>query len=183
MKHYAKWMEVQKVHPQDDYALRTNYTRMLSSCPDLADVCLNDFLKCCNSVFILVDKIYGNTLGIIAIRQASIGELETEGLNYYCLDNQILYTVEAFHCDSNVSDEDCSKLINTAIADKNDGFIFYKPVCPTIKDRENFKDFVGFTEVNVVAKENRSTTYFIKSPAVYGEEAPDRVVEEVTELA
>lgn len=182
MKHYAKWLEVQKLHPQDNYTLKTNYTRMLSSCVDLADVCLNDFLKCCNSIFILVDKIYGNTLGIIAIRQASMNEIEAEGLNYYCLDNQILYKIEAFHCDSYVSDEDCSKLINTAITDKNDGFIFYKPVCPTIKDRENFKDFVGFTEVSINTGD-KATTYLIKSPAVYGEEAPDRVVEEITELA
>lgn len=182
MKHYAKWMEVQKIHPQDDYMLRINYTKMLSACPDLADVCLNDFLKCCNSVFILADKIYGNTLGIIAIRQASVEELKIAGLGYYCLDNQALYKIEAFHCDSNVSDEDCSKLINTAIADKNDGFIFYHPVCPTVKDRENFKDFVGFTET-IAVKDNKELNYFVKPPAVYGEASPERQIEEVTELA
>ena len=100
MKHYAKWLEVQKLHPQDNYTLKTNYTRMLSSCVDLADVCLNDFLKCCNSIFILVDKIYGNTLGIIAIRQASMNEIKAEGLNYYCLDNQILFRLHSSntHC-------------------------------------------------------------------------------------
>ena len=84
--------------------------------------------------------------------------------------------------ESNVSDEDCSKLINTAIADKNDGFIFYRPVCPTVKDRENFKDFVGFTETTVV-KDNKELNYFVKPPAVYGEASPERQIEEVTELA
>lgn len=182
MKHYAKWMEVQKVHPQDDYMLRVNYTRMLSSCPDLADVSLNEFLKCCNSVFILVDKVYGNTLGIIAIRQASVGEAEVEGLSYYCLDDKILYKIEAFHCDSNVSDEDYSKLINTAIADKNDGFIFYKPVCPTALAQDKFKYFAGFNTV-IIPRGMKENIYYIKSPAVYGEKSPERQIEEVTELA
>lgn len=183
MNHYAEWTEIQKVHPQDQYELKCIYSKMLGACPDLEYIALADFLKCCNSIYILVDKVYGNILGIIAIRLTDVEEATLEGLKYYCLDSKVLYKVEAFHCDGYVADNKFSELVNTAIADKNDGFIYYKPICPVAKEIEKLETFAGFREVFITASNGKTNTIYLKNPATYGESSPERQIEEVTELA
>lgn len=181
MKDYANWIEIQKVHPQDEYQLKCTYAKMIGICKDLSYLCLNDFLSCCNSIFIAVDKIYGATLGIIAIRRVSHSDIESLKLEEFCVADRSFYRIEALYCDSHVSIKDCITMINTAIVDKNDGFIFYKPNDTNILDNEEIRRLTYFDEISVHIDDG-SVSYYIKNPSPIANRE-DRVIKEGVELA
>ena len=162
MKYTGAWMRVDKVNPTSEYEIRTVYIKLLSSCKDLEHLSFHDFLSCRNDIFCLVDRIYGNITGILACRRSTMDELGIDKIDYHCQANDSVYKIEAFHCSDNVSDEDLANFLNTALVDKNDGFIYYKPSCPAIIYDSFKRQNIRFDRIDL----DDGSYYYIKKPTV-----------------
>lgn len=141
---------IHQLDPGNVPLLCQEYANFKNLCPNYDYINLNDFLKCRNSIYILSDDDsllgpnYHHMLGIIGIKLSTMDDIGAKYLNFYCKPDCKLYEIAFLHytyiyskinmLNEYISNTEClHKLIEEALADKNDGFTAYKTICPTGK--------------------------------------------------
>lgn len=169
-----------KVQPYDKRSLCMIFDMLKASCESHKFLQRKEFDECNNSIFVCAEfDIAGfatNILGMVGIRETTMEDIGVEKLKYYCKNNHKLYSMEFLHYSyhpvtpyppSHVSDVSIyKKLLGECLADKNDGFVVFRPHCPTGKTPDNHNVLIDFGfEIEDYNSLTETYTY-VKAPTV-----------------
>lgn len=95
---------------------------------------IDTFLECRDNVYMYADKCYEDMMypipdGIIACRRTTMEEIGVESLEFYCVPNFVLYSIEVFdviQCMGEDRKYIAEQLLKTVAVDKNEAFIAIK---------------------------------------------------------
>ena len=141
---------------------------------------LEDFVKCRKSIYIANKMDYSDEMvyGMIGVRKTTMEELGIDHLDYYCMPNHELYSIDFLY--SNLNGEKFTilgeyidenkmlvRLINEALSDKNDGFAALKMYAPTGKTPDIHDSLIeaGF-KINSYNPDTETYIY-TRSPRTY----------------
>lgn len=154
-------LQIIKANPSDDKLIYFLYGFLQSICADYKLLKFDDFSRCRNGIYIVVDLSHklNNIIALIGCRRLTMEEAQIKELEYYCQPNELMYEIEFLHYDNSCTSYNrpdyeksvISQLIKECAADKNDGFILYRPHCPS-NETCKFDDILannGFKQITV----------------------------------
>lgn len=123
-----------KIAPTNIDTLSHIYGLTISHIEDEMKITLNTFLQCRDNVYMYIDRCYENMTypipdGIIACRRTTIEEIDVDSLEFYCVPNGVIYSIEIFdliQCVGEYRKNIAKELLNAISIDKNDAFISIK---------------------------------------------------------
>lgn len=178
----SRMTKIVKVEPYKKDSLCMIYEMIKASCEDYKFLERRQFDECINSIYICTEyDTFGfatNIYGMVGVRETTMEDIGVEKLKYYCKKSHKIYSMEFLHYSyhgstpyppSYVSDESVyMKLLRESLADKNDGFVVFRPHCPTGRTPEYHKYLIEFGfEIEDYNSLTEQYTY-VKSPTVWG---------------
>lgn len=155
-----------------------------TSCSDYDFLDMDIFNQCKDSIYIALDTYrgtnpYNNINGIIGCRRINMEQAKIENLEYYCKPYQIVYSIEFLHYTKfhglvdvlgnyQSIDKTIGDMISECLADKNDAFTVYRPICPTGKTPEEHDALIkhGFYVDSYDPVKERFT--YVRRPKLHG---------------
>jgi len=150
---------IKRVPPESRIAMEGAEIMLKSSCYKHALLTKQEFVQCCNSIYVITDESYSSLLGVIACRRVYATEVDRFVLCHPQKYN-FIYQIEALHYDKDVSDEKKKELIETCLNDKQDALVILKGKCTNVINDEKFLESIGFS----LRRVSEDTFYYIRRP-------------------
>lgn len=125
---------ITRINRLDSVIMDTLFNFLKADCPQYNDLDREVFNECDIFVCTKYNDPIQNIKGIIGIRRTTMENINVHKIEYYCQPNGVLYSLEFMHVFDTYS-YDMQKaaltdMLCNAVADKNDGFVFFVPKCP-----------------------------------------------------
>ena len=150
---------IKKVPPESSIAMEGAELLLKSSCYKHALLTTQEFVKCCNSIYVITDESYGSMFGVIACRRIYANEVDKFVL-YHPQKYHTIYQIDALHYDKSTSDDIRRELIETCLNDKNDAMIILKAKCTNVVHDYKLLKSIGFEKRFVT----REAIYYVRPP-------------------
>ena len=126
--------DITRIDRLDPVVIDTLFDFLKADCPEYSYLDRETFNECDIFIYTGYNNPVKNIKGIIGIRRTTMENIKVHKLEYYCQPNGILYSLEFMHI-FGIYPYDfrrtvLTKMVEAAIADKNDGFTFFFPKCP-----------------------------------------------------
>ncbi|MCM1223418.1 MAG: hypothetical protein NC548_54115 [Lachnospiraceae bacterium] len=172
-----------QLDPHNTATLISEYSKLKGTCPNYSNLTMEEFLDCRDSIYAIAD-VYGSfghchdTIAIIGIKESTAEDVGIEWMDFYCKPDHKIYSIEFLHygiigthvnfLGNYVSHtECCMRLIEEALADKNDGFVALKMLCPTGK-ASDLHDALYKSKFTIVNYDPKTETYlYIRMPQMH----------------
>lgn len=150
---------IKRVPPESGVAMEGAEILLKSSCYKHALLTKQEFVQCCNSIYVITDESYSSMLGVIACRRIYASEVDRSIIGRFRPFENI-YQIEALHYEKSVPDDKKKELIETCMNDKQEAVVVLKAKCINVIEDEKFLESIGF----VLKKVQNNTFYYLRRP-------------------